>query len=90
MLCYASANRDEAIFPDPDAFRIDRQRGRQLAFGYGAHVCLGQHLARLEMRLLFERLLPRLNTVRLAGRPSYTQSFFVNGLKTLPIEFTVN
>lgn len=87
MLCYASGNRDEEVFPNPDTFDIDRTPNRQLAFGFGAHVCLGQHLARLEMKILFEELLPRLKSVRLAGEPRYVESWFVNGLKTLPIEF---
>jgi cytochrome P450 len=87
MLCYASGNRDEEVFAHPDAFDIDRTPNRQLAFGTGAHVCLGQHLARLEMRILFEELLPRLKNVRLRGEPRYVESTFVNGLKALPIEF---
>jgi hypothetical protein len=87
MLCYASGNRDEEVFPHPDVFDIDRTPNRQLAFGFGAHLCLGQHLARLEMRILFEELLPRLKSVRLDGEPRYVESYFVNGLKALPIAF---
>jgi cytochrome P450 len=87
MLCYASGNRDEEVFPSPDAFDIDRKPNRQLAFGNGAHLCLGQHLARLEMRILYEELLPKLKSVRLDGEPRLSESFFVNGLKTLPIQF---
>ena len=60
---------------------------RQIAFGSGAHLCLGQHLARLEMRILFEELLPRLKRVELAGEPRATESWFVTGLKALPIKF---
>lgn len=87
MLCYASANRDEAVFEDPFEFRIDRPPGRHLAFGHGAHVCLGQHLARMEMRILFEELLPRVRAVELAGTPRNTQSCFVSGPKSLPLRF---
>ncbi|MEQ1810010.1 MAG: cytochrome P450 [Terricaulis sp.] len=87
MLCYASGNRDEDVFPNSDTFDIDRTPNRQLAFGNGAHLCLGQHLARLEMRILFEELLPRLKGVGLDGEPRYSESFFVNGLKALPIKF---
>ena len=87
MLCYASGNRDEEVFPSSDAFDIDRKPNRQLAFGNGAHLCLGQHLARLEMRILYEELLPKLKGVRLDGEPRLSESFFVNGLKTLPIQF---
>jgi len=87
MLCYASGNRDEAVFEDPDVFRSDRKPNKHLSFGYGAHLCLGQHLAKLEMRILFEELLPRLKSVKLAGAPRLSQAVFVNGLKSLPIEF---
>jgi cytochrome P450 len=87
MLCYPSGNRDEEVFDDPFAFRIDRSPNRHLAFGYGAHLCLGQHLAKLEMRILFEELLPKLDRLELAGEPRHTQSVFVGGLKTLPVTF---
>ncbi|HET9231812.1 MAG TPA: cytochrome P450, partial [Vitreimonas sp.] len=90
MLCYASGNRDEDVFPDPDVFDIDRKPNRQLAFGNGAHLCLGQHLARLEMRILYEELLPKLKNVRLDGEPRFSEGFFVNGLKALPIQFELN
>lgn len=87
MLCYASGNRDEEVFEHSDRFDIDRTPNRQIAFGMGAHLCLGQHLARMEMRILFEELLPKLKSVKLAGEPRYSESWFVNGLKTLPVEF---
>jgi cytochrome P450 len=87
MLCYASGNRDEAVFDEPDRFRADRSPNKQLAFGYGAHLCLGQHLAKLEMRILYEELLPKLKSVELAGTPRMSQAVFVNGLKALPIRF---
>ena len=85
MLCYASANRDEAVFQDPDAFRIDRSPNRHLAFGYGPHLCLGQYLAKLEMRILFEELLQRISSVALDGPGAMTVSWFVNGPKRLPV-----
>jgi cytochrome P450 len=87
MLCYASGNRDESVFEDPFVFRADRKPNKHLAFGYGAHLCLGQHLAKMEMRILFEELIPRLNSLELAGTPKLTQAVFVNGPKTLPIKF---
>jgi hypothetical protein len=87
MLCYASGNRDEAVFEAPFEFCPDRKPNRHLAFGYGAHLCLGQHLAKMEMRILWEELLPQLKSVELDGEPKLTQSWFVNGLKTLPIRF---
>ncbi|MVT65232.1 cytochrome P450 [Bradyrhizobium pachyrhizi] len=90
MLCYASGNRDEEVFEDPDRFRSDRKPNRHVAFGYGAHLCLGQYLAKLEMRILFEELLPRLKSLSLDGEVKMTQAYFVNGPKKLPIRFEVN
>ncbi|HEX7922185.1 MAG TPA: cytochrome P450 [Bradyrhizobium sp.] len=90
MLCYASGNRDEDVFEDPDRFRSDRKPNRHVAFGYGAHLCLGQYLAKLEMRILFEELLPHLKSLSLDGEVKMTQAYFVNGPKKLPIRFEVN
>ncbi|MGQ3102456.1 MAG: cytochrome P450 [Sphingopyxis solisilvae] len=87
MLNYVSANRDEHVFADPAAFDPDRAKNPQIAFGFGAHVCLGQHLARMEMRILMEELLPRIRTLELAGEPARVESVFVGGLKRLPIRF---
>lgn len=87
MLCYASANRDEAVFDEPDSFRVDRKPNRHIAFGYGGHLCLGQWLAKIEMRILFEELLPRLKSVELDGEPAMSSAVFVNGPKRLPIRY---
>ncbi|MBL8651723.1 MAG: cytochrome P450 [Sphingopyxis sp.] len=87
MLNYVSANRDERVFGDPFTFDPDRPKNQQIAFGFGAHVCLGQHLARMEMRIMMEELLPRLKSIELAGDPARVQSVFVGGLKRLPIRF---
>jgi cytochrome P450 len=87
MMCYPSGNRDEQAFDDPFAFRVDRFPNRHLAFGYGPHLCLGQHLAKLEMRLLFEELLRRVDGFDLAGEPAIVEANFVSGLKRLPIRF---
>jgi cytochrome P450 len=86
-LAYPSGNRDEAVFEDPDSFRVDRSPNRHLAFGYGAHLCLGQHLAKMEMRILFEELLPRLESVEFAGEPRRSLANFVSGPKVLPIRY---
>ncbi len=86
-LWYPSANRDEAVFEAPFEFRIERNGARQLAFGFGAHVCLGQHLARMEIGALYRQLLARVRHIELAGEPRYIQSTFVGGLKTLPIRY---
>lgn len=87
VLWYPSANRDEDVFDAPFEFRIDRPSARNLAFGFGAHVCLGQHLARLEMAALYEELLARVEGFEPDGDPAWTQSTFVGGLKTLPIRY---
>lgn len=85
MLCYPSANRDEDIFPDPFEFRVDRRPNPQLGFGFGAHVCLGQHLAKLEMTLFFEELFKRVEHVELMGVPKRFDSLVVGGVKRLPV-----
>lgn len=90
MLCYPSGNRDEEVFPDPFAFKVDRNPNKHVAFGYGAHVCLGQHLARMEMRILWEELLPRLKSVELAGMPRLVEAAFVSGPKTVPIRYVID
>ena len=87
MLSYLSANNDETVFDEPERFRVDRDASRHIAFGTGAHACLGQHLARLEMRILFEELMPRLHSLEFAGEPKRSASTFVGGPKTLPVRF---
>lgn len=87
-LFYLSGNRDETVFDEPDVFRADRDPNRHIAFGHGAHLCLGMHLARLELRILFEELLPQIRAVELDGEPKYSYANFVNGLKTLPVRVT--
>ncbi|HEY5009052.1 MAG TPA: cytochrome P450 [Caulobacteraceae bacterium] len=90
MLCYPSGNRDEEVFEDPYEFHVDRSPNKHLAFGYGAHLCLGQHLAKMEMRILWEELLPRLKSVGLAGQPKLSEASFVNGPKALPIQYVLS
>ncbi len=87
MLAYPSGNRDEERIPDPFTFDIDRRPNRHVAFGFGAHVCLGQHLARLEMRLLWEAILPRLKSLELNGTPTRMVANFVSGPKSVPVRF---
>lgn len=87
MINYVAANHDPAQFDEPRKFDAARSPNRHLAFGAGAHQCLGLHLARLEMRILFEELLDRLKSVDLAGEPKRANSTFVGGLKTLPLRY---
>lgn len=88
MMCFPSGNRDEEVIPNADTFDIDRKPNRHLGFGHGAHMCIGQRIARSELQIFWEELLPRLKSVELAGEPKYLQTNFVGGLKSLPIRFT--
>jgi cytochrome P450 len=85
MLLYQSANRDADVFENPDSFQIERRPNRHIAFGYGPHMCIGQHLAKLEMRIMFEELLPRIKSVQLTGDRKAVQTNFVGGLRNLPV-----
>jgi cytochrome P450 len=87
QLLYISGNRDEEVWPDAFQFRVDRENNRHVAFGYGAHVCLGQHLAKMEIRAFFKELLGRLDTIEMTGPSKRVQSTFVSGLKTLPVRY---
>jgi len=89
QLLYMSGNRDEDIYPDAFRFKVDREPNRHVAFGYGAHVCLGQHLAKMEIRAFFAELLKRLDSIELAGEPKRSHSVFVSGLKTLPVRYSL-
>ncbi|MET8384471.1 cytochrome P450 [Streptosporangium canum] len=85
LLFYNSANRDEAVFADPDAFDITRHPNPHVGFGGpGPHYCLGAHLARREVTVMFRELLTRMPAIRAAGEPSYLLSNFINGVKRLP------
>ncbi len=89
VLFYASANRDEEVFEDPFAFRIDRSPNRHLGFGIGEHFCLGANLARRSQRALWLELARRMESVELAGEPAQIHSAFVVGLKKLPIRYRI-
>ena len=90
MINYVAANHDERVFENPRKFNAARSPNRHLAFGAGAHQCLGLHMARLEMKILFNELLDRIETVELAGEPKRAKSSFVGGLKTLPLRYTLS
>ena len=88
-LFYPSANRDEEVFEDPFTFRIDRQPNRHIAFGMGEHVCLGAHLARLELRQAFAALRARLEFFEPAGPVERAKSSFVGGIKRAPLRWKI-
>lgn len=82
---YTSANRDESVFEDPQAFNIHRHPNPHLSFGMGAHFCLGAHLARLEGRVFFEELFATFPNIELSGEPMRIRSNLNNSLKRLPV-----
>jgi cytochrome P450 len=86
-LMYLSGNRDEAAFEDPDAFRVDRTPNRHVAFGYGAHHCLGRILAEMEVEALFREIAKRVDSVELAGPAEWVKTNHTGGLKHLPIRY---
>ncbi|HEX6312954.1 MAG TPA: cytochrome P450, partial [Acidimicrobiia bacterium] len=91
MLLYESANRDEAKFEDPYRFDVERQPNEHVAFGFGSHYCLGQALARLELNVMFERLLARLPDLELAADPASLprrRANFISGLEAMPVRFS--
>jgi cytochrome P450 len=85
LMYYTSANRDEAVFDDPDRFDVRRDPNPHLSFGIGEHFCLGAHLARLEGRVFFEELLATFPSIELTGEPRRVRSNLNNGLKSLPV-----
>ena len=89
LLVYPSGNRDEEVFDEPFKFKVDRSPNKHLAFGYGAHLCLGKHLAKMEMEILYKELFKRIEKIELNGEPSWVKASFVSGLKSLPIRYKI-
>ncbi len=90
LLLYPSADRDEAVFPDPMTFDITRSPNEHVAFGFGPHFCLGASLAGLELRVAFDRLLDRLPDLALVdeAEPAFRPANFVSGYEAMPVAFT--
>jgi cholest-4-en-3-one 26-monooxygenase len=89
VVFYSSANRDEALFTDPYAFDVGRNPNPHIGFGGGGpHFCLGAHLARLELRVLFETLSALMPTIELTGNVRKLRSNFINGIKEMPVRHT--
>jgi cytochrome P450 len=88
ILMYGSGNRDPARFDCPDEFRTDRDTAQHLAFGHGAHFCIGARLSRLEAEIALMHLCRRLDTMWLTSAPTYKASFVLSGPLTVPLGFT--
>ena len=91
VMWFASGNRDEAVFEDPYRFDVTRTNIDHLTFGKGSpHVCLGNALARMEIRLMFTELIPRLASIELNGEVTRVRSNFINGIKKFPVRVETN
>jgi cholest-4-en-3-one 26-monooxygenase len=87
-LYFASANRDEEVFDDPFAFRVDRRPNPHLAFGFGEHFCMGAHVARVELETIFRHLLTRLDSFEVTGPVERLTSIINGSIKHLPLSYT--
>lgn len=86
VVWFVSGNFDEEVFPEPERFDLGRDPNPHMTFGSGGpHVCIGAHLARLEIRVMFEELLPRLRDLEVTGPISRLRSNFINGVKHMPV-----
>ncbi|MGZ4537463.1 MAG: cytochrome P450, partial [Nocardioidaceae bacterium] len=89
VMWFASGNRDEDVFENPYDFDVTRKNIDHVTFGKGSpHLCMGNNLARMEIRLMFEELIPRLASIQLSGDVRRVRSNFVNGIKSLPVKVT--
>ena len=89
VVWYLSANRDDAVFDDPYRFDVRRAPNEHIGFGAGGpHFCLGAHLARLEIRLMFRELLRRLPDLEVTGAPAMLRSGFIHGIKRMPVAWS--
>ena len=86
IMWYVSANRDDEVIANPYDFRIDRDRSRHhMSFGFGLHRCMGNRLAEMQLRTVWEEIMKRFEFVEVVGEPDRVQSCFVKGYETLPV-----
>lgn len=88
ILCYASANRDEEVFINPDCFDVKRTPNHQVSFGYGPHYCLGARIASLILHIFLEELLPRMTGIQMDGEVTRTRSGWMNRIRSMPVRNT--
>jgi cytochrome P450 len=90
LLSYASANRDETVFPEPSRLDVRRENAAShIGFGFGRHFCLGAHLARMEIRAIFRELLARVGQIELDAAPTWIRANFVQGPKSVPLRYAM-
>jgi cytochrome P450 len=85
LVLYASANRDETVWEQPDTFDVTRPSGHQLGFGHGTHGCAGQGLARLETQAILRQLLERIETIEPTGEPVWARNNVIRAYRTVPV-----
>ena len=89
LMWYLSGNRDESVFPNAEQLDIERENARShLSFGFGIHRCMGNRLAELQLRILWEEILPRFEKIEVLEEPQRTFSSFVKGYTHLPVKVT--
>jgi cytochrome P450 len=89
-LWFPAANRDESVIENANSLDLRRDPKIHLAFGYGSHMCLGQHLATMEVARFYRELLPRLKTFEMSAQPTWIHANFVGGLKSMPVRYQFN
>src|SRR5580698_7237764 len=87
VMYFGAANRDPDKFENPDGLDLARTPNEHIAFGGGPHVCLGQHLARIEIDAILAEVLTRMKTLEIAAAPEWLASTFISGPKSLPVRF---
>ncbi len=86
IMWYLSGNRDESVFPDADRFIIDRKNARQhVSFGFGIHRCMGNRLAEMQLRVLWEEIMKRFNQVEIVGEVVRLPNNFIRGIADVPV-----